>query len=76
MGKRLPRVSGKDMLAALRRAGWYIVDIEGSHHHLRHPDRPGNVTGPVHCNRALDPWVLKKVLGQANMTIDELRELL
>ena len=73
---RLPRVTGNEILAALKRGGWYVHNVEGSHHQLRHPDRPGKVTVPVHGNRTLDPWVLKKALNQANMTVDELRDLL
>jgi predicted RNA binding protein YcfA (HicA-like mRNA interferase family) len=26
--------------------GWYEVRIAGSHHHFRHPTRPGTVTVP------------------------------
>lgn len=26
--------------------GWYLVRIRGSHHHFRHPNKPGVVTTP------------------------------
>lgn len=73
---RMPRVAAREIVAALKRAGWNVDDIRGSHHQLLHPDRPGKVTVPVHGNRVLEPWVLKKVLKQATMTVDELRDLL
>lgn len=73
---RMPRVAAREIVAALKRAGWYVDDIRGSHHQLLHPDRPGKVTILVHGNRILEPWVLKKVLKQATMTVDELRDVL
>ena len=72
----MPRVAAHEVVAALERGGWYVDNIRGSHHQLRHPDRPGKVTVPVHGNRILDPWILKKVLNQATMTVDEFRCLL
>ena len=38
----LPSVTGKDLLAALRKAKFDVVRVKGSHHFLRHPD--GRVT--------------------------------
>ena len=73
---RLPRLTGKQVLAALQRGGWYVVDIEGSHHQLRHPDRPGRVTVTVHGAKTLHPKTLTSILKQANMTVDELTVLL
>ncbi|QQZ43448.1 type II toxin-antitoxin system HicA family toxin [Pseudomonas sp. SK3(2021)] len=26
--------------------GWYLVRVKGSHHHFRHPSKPGLVTVP------------------------------
>ena len=75
-GQRIPRVSSKDVLAALKRGGWYVEDIEGSHHHLRHPDRPGRADVPIHGTTPLHSKTLRSILRQANMTLDELRMLL
>lgn len=76
MTGRMPRVSGKSVLAALRRDGWSVVDIDGSHHQLEHPDHPGRVTVPVHGNSILNLKTLRSILRQANMTTDNLRALL
>lgn len=73
---RMPRVAAREVVAALKRGGWYVDDVRGSHHQLLHPDRPGKVTVPVHGSRVLEPWVLKSVLNQARMTVDEFRDLL
>jgi predicted RNA binding protein YcfA (HicA-like mRNA interferase family) len=72
---RLPRVSGKDVLAALKRRGFKVINVEGSHHQLH---RPGSrlVTVPVHRKEILPPKTLKSILDQAGLTVDELLELL
>lgn len=74
MSKRAPRTTGKAVVAALRRLGYAQVDIRGSHYHLRHPERGGLVTVPVHGTEILLPKTLKSVLAQADLTEDELRE--
>lgn len=76
MSKRAPRVSGKDVVAALRRLGYDLQEVRGSHHYLRHPERGGRVTVPVHGTAILPPKTLASVLGQADLTEDELREAL
>ena len=41
--------AGAARLTALQRAGFYVHHIKGSHHFLKHPDRPDlRVTVPVH----------------------------
>lgn len=75
MTPRLPRVSGKDVLAALKRNGFTPVDIEGSHHYLLSP--AGKiVTVPVHGQSILKPKTLKSILNQAGLTVEELIDLL
>ena len=76
MSTRALRVPGKDVLAALRRLGYDVVRVRGSHHDLRHPERGGLVTVPVHGTQTLKPKTLKTILAQAGLTEDELREAL
>lgn len=76
MTPRQPRISGKDMVAALRRAGFILVYIEGSHHFLEPSEGGALVTVPVHTNKILKPKTLKSILEQAGLNIQELKELL
>jgi predicted RNA binding protein YcfA (HicA-like mRNA interferase family) len=73
---RLPRVSGKDVVAALRRGGWETSSVKGSHHYLRRPDRPGKVTVAVHGTEILKRKTLKSTLDQAGPTVEVLEDLL
>jgi len=72
---RMPRVSGKDVVRALRRSGFTLTHIEGSHHYLVSP--AGKlVTVPVHGKKILKPKTLKSILEQAGLTVEELINLL
>ncbi|MFZ5592508.1 MAG: type II toxin-antitoxin system HicA family toxin [Bacillota bacterium] len=72
---RLPRVTGKEILRALQRAGFEVVRVSGSHYHLSRPGRP-LVTVPVHAGEVLSPIVVKSILNQAGLTVEELIDLL
>ena len=73
---RAPRVTGPELVRALRRAGWEEHEQEGSHVQLKHPARPGKVTVPVHAGRVIGPKTLANVLRQAGLSADDLRALL
>ncbi len=76
MSGELPRVRADRALRALRRAGWFEHHRRGSHVYLRHPDRPGQVTVPVHRGRDVLLKTLASILDQAGMTVEEFRELM
>jgi predicted RNA binding protein YcfA (HicA-like mRNA interferase family) len=60
---------------ALKRAGFYVSRIVGSHHVLRHAD--GRKTSvPVHAGRALKRGTLAGILWDVDMSADELRRFL
>jgi len=72
---RLPRLSGKQVIAALQRAGFGVVRVKGSHHFLRHAD--GRVTVvPVHAGEQIGPGLLMKILRDCDLTREALTELL
>lgn len=72
---RLPRASGREVIAALQRAGFAVSHIRGSHHYLRRP-RGGNlVPVPVH-GRDVPLGTLRAILRLAELSPDELAELL
>ena len=72
----LPVVRPRQLIRALQRAGFFVHHVRGSHHYLRHPDRPGIlVTVPYH-SRDLKRGTLSAILRQAGLTPDELRGLL
>ena len=50
--------------------------MRGSHHYLRHPDGGRLITVPVHGNRDLPTGTLRSILRQADLTPEELADLL
>ncbi|MFZ0919209.1 MAG: type II toxin-antitoxin system HicA family toxin [Candidatus Dormiibacterota bacterium] len=72
----LPRLTGREIMKALRRLGWEVVAQRGSHVQLRHPERSGRVTIPLHAGETIGPGLLRSILAQAGITADELRSAL
>ena len=73
---RLPRVSGRRVLEALRRAGYEVSHVRGSHHYLRKPGASGLVVVPVHGSRVVPTGTLHSILKQAGLSREDFRELL
>jgi predicted RNA binding protein YcfA (HicA-like mRNA interferase family) len=72
---RLPRVRAREVIAALKTAGFDILRVKGSHHFLRHPDGRPTVV-PYHTGDTIGPGLLSKILKDAELTADEFRSLL
>ncbi|SEA14856.1 Predicted RNA binding protein YcfA, dsRBD-like fold, HicA-like mRNA interferase family [Eubacterium aggregans] len=47
--------------------GWYFVRAVGSHHHFKHPTKPGKVTIPNHNGKDIDPITVKSIRKQAGL---------
>ncbi|WP_254940614.1 type II toxin-antitoxin system HicA family toxin [Cyanobium sp. Morenito 9A2] len=60
---------------ALRKLGFDVQRIKGSHHFLRHADGRTTVI-PVHSGETIGPGLLAKILRDVEITRDELEELL
>ena len=54
---KLPRVTGQQLIAALRRAGFEVIRVKGSHHFLRHTDGRCTVV-PVHRGEVIGPGLI------------------
>lgn len=76
MNPKLPQLSSRQVLAVLKRDGWYEHHQRGSHLALRHTEKPGQVTIPVHTAKDVHPTTLKFILRQANLTEDDFLKLL
>ncbi|NGZ06598.1 MAG: type II toxin-antitoxin system HicA family toxin [Magnetococcales bacterium] len=61
-------MSSREVIEALRKAGWELDSIKGDHHHFKHPTLPGKVTVP-HPNKDLPLPTIKSIEKQANQKI-------
>jgi predicted RNA binding protein YcfA (HicA-like mRNA interferase family) len=76
MSQHLPALRPVKVLKALQRGGFYVHHIKGSHHFLKHPDRPDlRVTVPVHSDD-LKRKTLASIIDQAGLSVEAFLELL
>ena len=75
MGEKLPRVTASEIIRILERRGFILSRQSGSHKIYK--DEAGNrATVPFHSGKILHPKVLKSILKEADISIEELKELL
>ena len=61
-------VSGKRMLQVLKKRGWIMDHVRGSHHYLGKGGRPPLVCVPVHGNETLRPGTQKNIMKAAGLS--------
>jgi predicted RNA binding protein YcfA (HicA-like mRNA interferase family) len=71
----LPRVSGREVVHALRKVGYEFDHQRGSHIVVRHVDPPHRrITVPDH--KEVAKGTLRAILRQAGLSVDEFKRLL
>jgi len=72
---RRKRVTGKELIRALKKFGFDVIRTQGSHHRLRHAD--GRVTTvPVHAGETIGPGLLGQILHDCELTHQQLEDVL
>ena len=61
-------IKSRDVIKAIEAEGWRLIRTVGSHHHFRHPDRPGLVTVP-HPSADLGLGTLKSIERQSGVKL-------
>ena len=69
-----PILSGREVVTALKRAGYVQVGQKGSHIKLWHPGTHSILIIPDH--KAVDRWTLKGVLHSAEISVEEFLDYL
>jgi predicted RNA binding protein YcfA (HicA-like mRNA interferase family) len=72
---RLPTVRPREVVAALKRAGFLEHHQRGSHLYLWHPAKRRLTAVPMHPGD-VNRGTLRRILTQAQLTEEEFRELL
>lgn len=70
-----PTLTGKALIRALKKFGFEVIRIKGSHHFLRHPDDRCTVV-PVHSGETIGKGLLSQILKDCDITKDEFRDRL
>lgn len=71
---KLPLLSARECIRALQKIGYVVDRQRGSHVTLLRSDPPGRVTVPNHDE--IDKGMLRKIIRDANWTVDEFIDLL
>jgi len=72
---KLPALTGRELIAALAKAGFEVIRTRGSHHYLRHADGRATVV-PVHAGETIGPGLMMKILRDCEFTRDDLKNLI
>lgn len=76
MPSKVPRVTGESAIKAFGKAGFILDRIRGSHHILRHPEKPVRLSIPVHKGKTLGIGLLGSQIKDAGLTVEEFTALL
>ena len=72
---KLPRLTGRKLIAALGKAGFAAVRVRGGHHFLQHQDGRCTVV-PVHRGETIGPGLTAKILRDCELSPEELAALI
>ena len=62
------KMTPREMEKKIMKDGWYLVNVEGSHHQYEHPTKQGKVTIAFHSKpKDLKTRVVKSILKQAGL---------
>ena len=73
---KLPSLNARAVIRTLKRAGFVEDRQKGSHLMLIHPETNARTVAPVHSGRTIKEPLLRAILRDAQLTVDELIELL
>ncbi|MBE9251573.1 type II toxin-antitoxin system HicA family toxin [Dolichospermum sp. LEGE 00240] len=72
---KLPSLTGKEVIAALGKAGFEVIRVRGSHHILVHIDGRRTVV-PVHAGETIGTGLMTQILRDCQLDKEEFRNLL
>ena len=59
-------MTAKEALKLLKQNGWYVYEIKGSHFQLKHSEKQGKITIPLHSGD-VKQGTLNSILKQAGL---------
>ena len=72
---QLPSLTGQEIIRVLKKQGFNVARIKGSHHILIHPDGRRTVV-PVHAGETIGSGLMLQILRDCQITKPEFKELL
>lgn len=72
---KLPRLTAREIIAVLEKVGFSVARQSGSHMIFKNATGK-RATVPFHSSKTLHPKVLKSILRDADLSIEDLEKLL
>ena len=72
MSTKYPKLTGKELIKILRKYGFEVTRIRGSHHFLKHSDGRATVV-PVHRGESVGPGLLNKISKDTDVEIKDMK---
>lgn len=73
---KLPSISGREAIRALRKAGFLVVRQRGSHVRLKKRTKEGTIKLTIPLHSTLKKGTLSHIIKDAELSIEEFLELL
>lgn len=73
---KIPIVTSKKLIKVLKKKGFYLDHVTGSHHIFYHPDSKLRASVPVHKGKDLGKGITISILKDADISITEFLKLL
>ena len=75
MSEKLPRITASDVIKALEKEGFTLSRQSGSHKIFKN-QQGKRVTIPYHSGDILHPKLLRSILSDAGLTVEQLKGLI
>jgi predicted RNA binding protein YcfA (HicA-like mRNA interferase family) len=73
---RLPLISADEAIRAFEKIGYRVIRQRGSHFRLRHEQGEKHQPLTIPNHKILKPGLLRRIIKDASLTMDEFTELL
>ena len=73
---KLPALTARQVIGALKRVGFIEDRQKGSHLILIHAEKRARTVVPIHAAKTIKPPLLRAIIRDANLSVDEFIELL
>jgi len=75
MSGGLPKITAKEIIIILEKLGFYLARQSGSHKIYKNTEGK-RITVPFHAGKILHPKILKSIMKDANISEEQLEEML
>ena len=75
MSEKLPRVTASEIIKVLEKRGFVLARQSGSHKIYKNAEG-GRATVPFHSAKILHPKVLKSIMNEADLSLEDLKKYL